>query len=280
MIKIKLDEFDIISRYIRSISGISLDHKKVYLIESRLKNLIKEYDCNSYGELYCKAKSDSSKSLETKIIDAIATHETLFFRDKWPFELLQNKILPDLIEKRASKISGISPAPIRIWCAACSTGQEVYSIAMTLKESLSDLQKYDITLMGTDISASAIAKANRGMYNQFEIERGLTRDRVQRYFSPVGNSWKIREDIRAMATFKTHNLMTPLDTSGIFDIVFCRNVSIYFDTENQKKLFCKIANVIGRDSYLIIGSTESVIGVCPRFEPGRYLRSFFYQLKD
>ncbi|HHC25392.1 MAG TPA: protein-glutamate O-methyltransferase CheR [Desulfobacterales bacterium] len=278
MIKIEPDEFNIIAKYIRSISGISLDQKKAYLIESRLKNLIKEFGCSSYWELYRKAKSDTGKSLETRIIDAITTNETLFFRDRWPFELLQHKILPDLIEMRAAKSSGAFP--IRIWCAACSTGQEVYSIAMLLKESLPDLQKYDITLMGTDISATAIVQANSGIYNQFEIERGLTRDRVKRYFSPLGNNWKIRDDIRAMATFRTHNLMLPLYSSGMFDIVFCRNVSIYFNPENQKKLFYKIADVMGRDAYLIIGSTESVVGVCPRFEPGRYLRSFFYQLKN
>lgn len=280
MIKITLDEIKILSKYIKDVSGIHLDSSKAYLIETRLKNIIEETGSTSFSDLYTKAKSDVSKALERKIVDAITTNETLFFRDSGPFELLQHKILPDLIDKRSSKSLNLPPLPIRIWSAACSTGQEVYSISIVLKELLFDLSKYNIKLLGTDISDAAIAQASYGSYNKFEIERGLTRDKLQKYFVANGDSWKIKDEIRALANFKKLNLLMPLNGLGKFDIVFCRNVAIYFTVEDRKALFHKIADVLENDGYLIVGSTESLTGVCPRFEPKRHLRSIFYQLKE
>lgn len=277
MKKIAPDEFKVISKYIYNISGISLDQSKAYLIETRLGGLLEEHGFSSYSELYYKAKTD--KSLERNIIDAITTNETLFFRDSSPFEALQHKILPDLIDARAKKSSGHLPISIRIWSAACSTGQEVFTIAMVLKELLPDLKRYNIKLLGTDISDAAIARASYGKYNKFEIERGLARDKLQKYFSPNGNSWKIKDEIRAMANFRKLNLMLPFNGLGKFDIIFCRNVAIYFSNEDREKVFNKIADALVEDGYLIIGSTESLTGICPRFQPQRYIRSIFYQLK-
>lgn len=271
MIKITPDEFKIIAEYIHNVSGIRIEQKKTYLIEARLKNLLRELECSSYEKLYLKTMSD--KSVEKRIIDAITTNETLFFRDRWPFELFQNKLLPEIQTAKSPKGS-----PIRIWCAGCSTGQEVYSIAMVLKESLPDFKKYDITLLGTDISATAISQADSGIYNQFEINRGLTQDRLKKYFISHENKWKIRDDLRDMVTFERHNMMLPL-RAGVFDIVFCRNVAIYFNLEDQEKLFNNIANVMKRNAYLVAGSTESVISACPRFKPERHVKSFFYQLR-
>jgi len=279
MNKVSTDDIKAISKYILDISGIELNDSKAYLIETRLSDLIKEYRCSSYKELCNKAKSDPNKTLENRIIDAISTNETLFFRDKVPFEVLQHKILPDLIDRRTERSFGRLPIPIRIWSAACSTGQEVYSIAIVLKELLSDLKKYDVKLLGTDISNSAIGQASYGTYNKFEIERGLSKEKLQKYFIPNGGNWKINDEIRAMVSFGKRNILKPFVGLGKLDIIFCRNVAIYFNIEDRKKLFENIASVLEPDGFLILGSTESLTGICSIFEPKRYLRTIFYQLK-
>lgn len=279
MIKINPEEMKIVSQYIYEISGISLDADKAYLIETRLNGLAEEEGCSSYIELCRNAKADSSKVMERKIVDEMTTNETLFFRDNSPFEMFRYKILPDLIDKRTGNGSGLLPANLRIWSAACSTGQEIYSIAIVLKELLADIKKYNIRLMGTDISDQAISRASYGLYNKFEIERGLDRDKLQKYFIPADSSWKIKDDIRAMALFKKFNLMGSFAGVGKFDVVFCRNVAIYFNMEDRKQLFEKIADVLEPDGYLVIGSTESLTGVTSRFEPQRHLKSIFYQKK-
>ena len=279
MIKVTTDDIKAISKYILDISGIDLDESKAYLIETRLGRLIKKYECSSYRELCSKAKTNSNKTIENKIIDAISTNETLFFRDTGPFEVLQHKILPDLIDTRTEKASGLLPIPIRIWSAACSTGQETYSIAIVLKELLPDLKKYNVKLLGTDISDSAIGQASYGTYNKFEIERGLSKEKLQKYFIPNGGNWKISHEIRGMVSFAKQNILKPFLGLGKLDIIFCRNVAIYFNLEERKKLFENLASVLEPDGFLIIGSTESLTGICPIFEPKKYLRTIYYQLK-
>jgi chemotaxis protein methyltransferase CheR len=278
--KVTADDLRIISKYILNISGIELDESKAYLIETRLGRLAKEYQCSSYGELCSRAKIDTSKIIENRIIDAISTNETLFFRDTRPFEVLQHKILPDLIDRRTEQCSGLFPIPIRIWSAACSTGQEVYSIAIVLRELLPDLKKYNIKLVGTDISDAAIAQASYGRYNKFEIERGLAKNVLRKYFIPNGGNWRICDEIRAMVAFDKRNILQPLNGMGKVDIIFCRNVAIYFKPEDRKRLFEKIAGVLEPDGYLIIGSTESLTGISSIFESKRYLRTIYYQLKQ
>jgi chemotaxis protein methyltransferase CheR len=274
-IKIKPDEIQLIAKYIYGISGIHIEASKAYLLETRLARLLEAENCASYSEFYHKAKADGSKAIEKKIVDAITTNETLFFRDSNPFELLKHKIMPEVIDKNASRTIA---TPIRIWSAACSTGQEVYSIAIVLKELLGTASvKFNLT--GTDLSDAAVKQASYGTYNKFEIERGLPQERLQRYFTADGANWKIKDQIRAMATFRKFNLMHPFSGLGKFDIIFCRNVAIYFTLEDRKKLFSKIADVLEPDGYLIIGSTESLTGVCPHFVPKRHLKSIFYQLR-
>jgi len=277
MIKIAPAELKIIAQYIHAISGIYLDQSKSYLFETRLSSIAESNGCKSYQELCVKAKRDATKKLERQIVDAISTNETLFFRDKGPFELLQHKILPEVIDARSAKSS--LRVPIKIWSAASSTGQELYSIAIVAKELLKDTSGYSLTLLGTDISDSAVTQASYGKYNKFEIERGLDRKFLQKYFSLAGDSWKIKDEIRAMVRFKKLNLMLPFSALGKFDIIFCRNVAIYFTLEDRKKLFNKLADSLADDGYLVIGSTESLTGVCPRFVPKRHLRSIFYQKK-
>ncbi len=278
MIKITPSEFTLFKKYILDISGIALTKGKEYLIETRLNPLAEELGCSSYLELYQKAKSDFKKEIEKKIIDAISTNETYFFRDKSPFELLQFRIIPDLIDKRSKARSGIRPS-IRLWSAANSTGQEIYSIAMALHEINVTPKDYNIKLFGTDISDAAIAKASYGKYNKFEIARGLDQKRLNKYFVKDKDSWKIKDELRAMVQFKKLNLMKPFTGLGKFDIVLCRNVMIYFTSEDRRKIYNNIAKVLEPDGYLLIGSTESLANDSDLFIPKRYLKSVFYQPK-
>jgi chemotaxis protein methyltransferase CheR len=277
MIKITPSELKIVAQYVQSISGIYLDQSKTYLFETRLSSIVEAYGCTSYQDLCNKAKREPTKKIEKEIVDAITTNETLFFRDKGPFELLQHKILPEVIDARSNQ-STLKPR-IKIWSAASSTGQELYSVAIIIKELLKDSQDYTFNLLGTDISDAAVAQASYGKYNRFEIERGLDKMNLQKHFTLFGDSWKIKDEIRAMVNFKKLNLMQPFSTLGKFDIIFCRNVAIYFTLADRKKLFTKLAGSLADDGYLIIGSTESLTGVCPLFVPKRHLRSIFYQKK-
>lgn len=280
MIKITPNEFSLFAKYILDISGISLEKGKEYLIETRLNPLLEQTGSTSYNDFYQKVRKDFKKDLEKKIVDAISTNETYFFRDKNPFDLLQHKLLPDLIDKRSKSGRAIGGSvPIRIWSAASSTGQEIYSIAMTMKELGLTSRQYNIKLMGTDISDAAVAQASYGRYNKFEAARGLTPQRLQRYFNRDGDNWRIKDEIRAMASFKKMNLMKPFVGMGKFDIVFCRNVAIYFNPQDRKQLYQKIAGVMERDGYLVIGSTESLTNDTSLFEPKKYLNSIFYQFK-
>lgn len=278
MQKLSADEHRFVSKYIYEISGITIEYDKSYLIESRLGNLVKENGLSSYIDLCHRSKAEPSKTIETKIIDAITTNETLFFRDTLPFELIKHKIIPELIDKKATK-SNSQPISINIWSAACSTGQEIFSIAIILKKLFFDSKKYHINLLGTDISEAAINRAIKGVYNKFEIERGLNYNDLMAFFNPEGSNWKINDDIRSMAVFRKQNLMGPFNIHGKFDIIFCRNVAIYFKIEDRINLFKKIANVLKPDGYLIIGATESLTGICPLFEPKRHLGGVFYKLK-
>lgn len=261
------------------ISGINFGTNKAYLIESRISELLAEYHCSTFTELLHIVRLGRDHSLQKKIIDRVTTNETYFFRNNAPFQLLQHKILPDLIDKRT--ISGKStPIPIKIWSTACSTGQEVYSIAIVIKELLPDLDHYQIKLLGTDISNAAIAKASSGTYSRFEVERGLTKKILNTYFLQKNNEWKIHADIRAMVQFGKRNLMRPFDGIGFFDIIFCRNVAVYFSKTDRQKFFERIARVLSPDGYLILGSSESLLGITTCFEPREYLRTVFYQKKE
>ncbi len=223
-------------------------------------------------------KNIISKKLKKEIIEAITTNETFFFRDNAPFELLRNKIIPDLIDRRTG-VSSAGRVPVRIWSAACSTGQEVYSIAMTLMEMLPDLGKYDIFILGTDISDKVVADASYGKYNKFEIERGLPTHFRQKYFVQTGGDWRIKDEIRVMTNFRKMNLMKPFqDLGGKFDVVFCRNVAIYFNHGDKIKIFKKIAKVLQSDGALIVGGSENLGNIAPDFKAQRYLRAVFYQL--
>jgi chemotaxis protein methyltransferase CheR len=278
VIAIKPDELLLWSRYIKDLTGINLDSSKGYLLETRLGGLLREAGAGSFADFYNKSKTDFSNTLRRKIIDAITTNETSFFRDTSPFDLLQFKLIPELIDRRTK--AGVKPLPIRIWSAASSTGQEAYSTGIVLKELLGGMNGYDVRILGTDISDRAVAAASYGHFSKLELDRGLAPDKVAKYFTPSGDKWKIRDEVRAMATFKTMNLLEPFSFPVPFDIIFCRNVAIYFTEADKTRLFRGLGKFLAKDGALIIGSTESLAGLCPEFEPKRYLRSVFYQLKD
>ncbi len=279
-VKVTPDELVLFSKYISDISGVHLDSTKGYLLETRLVTMLRDTGTDNFTDLYRKIRSDFSKKLEQQLLDAITTNETLFFRDRAPFELLQHKIIPDLIDRRIPEADiNKFPLTLKIWSAACSTGQEVYSIGIVLKELLGDITKHNVTILGTDISDDAITKASYGYFNWIEIERGLPPDKLNRYFNKENDRWKIDDEIRSMAVFKKLNLMEDFSRLGMFDIIFCRNVAIYFPEEKKKSLFNRISKVLKSDGSLIIGGTESIATICPSFESKRYLRSIFYQHK-
>ncbi len=280
MIKVSAEEYKVIVKYVYEVAGITLEANKSYLVETRLGPLLEEFGCVSFSELYYKAKADHSGAIQKQVVNAITTQETLFFRDKTPFEVLQHKILPDIIDVKMANHNGIGKIPLRIWSAACSTGQEAYSTAMIVKEMLPDMSKFDIKIVGTDISDAAVAAASRGQYSKFEIDRGLAADKLQRYFEPHGDDWKIKDELRALASFQKYNLFDDLKRLGQFDVVFCRNVAIYFSIDDRKDLFSRISRVMYPHGALLIGSSEYLAGICDMFEPQRHVRAVYYQVKS
>jgi chemotaxis protein methyltransferase CheR len=276
VIKLSRDEQRAVTQYVYEISGIALDDSKAYLIEGRLGGLAEDLSCRSFAEFLARAQTDVGGSIRRRVIDAITTGETLFFRDSAPFDLLRFKILPELIDRRSRSGQRI---PIRIWSAACSTGQEVYSIAIVLKETLRDLNKYDVRLIGTDLSNQAIVRASRGAYSQLEISRGMSNEMLTKYFNRAGDQWQVKDELRGMATFRTINLLQDFGSMGRFDIIFCRNVAIYFNDRDRAVLFGRLERALERDGALLIGSMESLNNVCPQLEPRRHLRSVYYQPK-
>jgi chemotaxis protein methyltransferase CheR len=276
LIKLLPEERQNIAQYIHSICAITLDQSKDYLIESRLSRLMEESHLTSFTQLVSLSKSEANGALKRKIIDEITTGETLFFRDASPFDLLRFKIIPEIIDRRAR--SGLT-VPIRVWSAACSTGQELYSIAIILKEMLGDLRGYNLRLLGTDISDQAVARASAAIFSEIEISRGLTDIARTKSFAAHPGGWKLRDEIRAMVSFRKLNLMEDFSSLGKFDIVFCRNVAIYFNERDRASLFNRIEQRLEPEGYLIVGSMESLSGICPQYESKRHLRSVFYQIR-
>ncbi|MDI9569889.1 MAG: protein-glutamate O-methyltransferase CheR [Pseudomonadota bacterium] len=263
------------SRFIQEISGVHLDSSKGYLVETRLGPLLRETGSASWNDLLYKAKI--SGPLRLKVINGITTNETSFFRDTSPFELLRHKLFPELIDRRNK--ANLRPVPIRILSAACSTGQEAYSTAIVLKELLGSFIGYDIRILGVDISDAAVAQASYAHYTRMELERGMPPDKLSRHFEKAGERFKVKDELRALATFRRANLLEPFPSTTPFDIIFCRNVAIYFTEPDKIRLFRNLGAHLVRDGALIIGSTESITGLCPEFEPKRYLRALYYQKK-
>lgn len=272
------DEMTAWSRHIHEISGVYLDATKGYLVQTRLGGLLRDTGSGNWLDLLRRVQTDATLALRRKVISAITTNETSFFRDTAPFDLLRHKLIPELIDRRTR--AGVRPVPIRVLSAACSTGQEAYSTLILLKELLGSTHTYDIRLLGIDISDAAVAAASYGHFSRLELDRGLTPEQIARHFEMTGDKWKVRDALRANATFRRANLLEPVPTAAPFDIVFCRNVAIYFNEADKTRLFRNLGRVMARDGALIIGSTESIAGLCPEYEPQRHLRSVYYRFKE
>ncbi len=274
MISPSADELRVWAGYVRTLCGVQLDESKGYLLESRLSALLRETRSANFSELYYKVKADGTGGLARKVVDAITTNETFFFRDPATFDLLKNKLLPDIVDRKRAAV-GKGRVQVRIWSAACSTGQEAYTIAMVAREILGTAA--DFTILGTDISDQAVAAASRGYFTKLEVERGLPADRLARSFVREGDHYKVRDDLRATCSFRRLNLLEPFVLPGRFDIVFCRNVAIYFSDADKSKMFNRIGTLLEPGGALILGSTETLTGIVSTFEPKRYMRAIFYQ---
>jgi len=272
--QVTAEDIKVISRLVSDLCGIVLDESKGYLIQSRLSSLAEEAGCKTFSELYYKARYDRDATLRNKVIDAITTNETLFFRDTSPFDVLQNKILPDLIDARAKSAF---PRRIRIWSAACSTGQEPYSMAMILHELLGDLTGWDIQILATDISDAAIRHASIGRYAVHEIRRGMRPELLKKYFTEDAQGWKIRDELRSLIAYKRLNLLEPFSALGMFDVIFCRNVAIYFSAAARKDLFLRLSAQLPVDGALVVGSSEALTDLGERFKPLQHCRAIFYR---
>jgi chemotaxis protein methyltransferase CheR len=267
-------DVDAVCGLVIDLCGVYLDESKAYLIEARLGELVKSSGCESYAEFARRARLDRDHSVRNKIIDAITTNETLFFRDSSPFDALRNKVIPETID---SKAGSLFPKRIRIWSAACSTGQEPYSIAMLLSDVLPDVHDWDVNVLGTDISDEAVARASRGWYTTHEIERGMPPALLHRYFQPENNGWRVKDSLRALCSFERRNLLDPDSARGKFDVIFCRNVAIYFTPEARRDLFLRLTTALTPEGWLFVGSQESLRDLGPQFVPQQHCRAICYR---
>ncbi len=267
-------EIDDVINLVQDLCGVMLDQSKAYLIDSRLGRIAKEAGCSNYAQLVHKAKFSNDNNLQRDIVNAITTQETLFFRDGSPYETLQHKVIPDIIDSKAGTIMS---KRLRIWSAASSTGQEMYSIAMTLWELIPDILSWDINILGTDISDEAITRASRGHYARHEIQRGLPPKMLKKYFSEESDGCRVKDELRSIVSFQRRNLLESFNDLGQFDIVFCRNVAIYFDDPTKRSLFNRLADKLTPTGYLFTGSSESLVGFGPRFVPHRHCKAVFYR---
>jgi len=242
-------------------SGLVLSADKQYLVESRLLPVAHHAGFDGLAELVGKLRSLKSESLVTKVAEAMTTNESFFFRDKIPFEHFRDTIMPALLAARAAH------RRIRIWCAAASTGQEPYSLAMYLKEMGQKVAGREIEIVATEFSSQVLEKAKSGLFSQFEVQRGLPIQLLIKYFDQVGDSWQINPDVRAMVQFRSFNLLHEFTQLGRFDLVFCRNVLIYFDQETKVRVLDRIERIMEQDGYLLLGAAETVVGLTDSFKP-------------
>lgn len=272
--KLSPGDVDAICGLVNDLCGVYLDENKGYLIENRLGELAQRAGCKNYAELARKARNSNELKLRNQVINAITTNETLFFRDSSPFEALRHKAVPELID---SKAGSLFPKRLRFWSAACSTGQEAYSIAMMLSEMLPDIYTWDINILGTDISDDAVTRASKGWYAAHEISRGLAPTMLNKFFRPEANGWRVKDELRAMVAFQRRNLLESFIGLNKFDVVMCRNVAIYFTPEVRRDLFHRITATMNSDGYLFVGSQESLSDLGPQFAPKAHCRAVFYR---
>ena len=253
-------DYDFIRKLLRERSGLVLSAEKQYLVESRLLPVVRKAGLTSLAELVTALKAVPSSSLATTVVEAMTTNESFFFRDKLPFENFRDVLMPALLAARSDR-------RIRIWCSAAATGQEPYSLAMALREMGTKLAGWTIEIFATDISTAALEKAKAGLYSQFEVQRGLPIQMLVKYFTQIGDQWQISPDLRNMVVYRHFNLLQDFAGFGMFDVVFCRNVLIYFDQETKITVLNRLAKSVHKDGYLMLGAAETVVGLTAAFKP-------------
>jgi chemotaxis protein methyltransferase CheR len=254
-------DYDFLRKLLKERSGLMLSADKQYLVESRLLPIARKIGVAHLTDLVAKLKAPGAEPLIVDVVEAMTTNESFFFRDKVPFDHFREVIVPALLKARAAQ------RRIRIWCAAASTGQEPYSLAMILKEMSAQLAGWRTEIIATDLSNEVLEKARAGLYSQFEVQRGLPIQMLMKYFTQGGDTWQIASDIRAMVQYRPLNLLADFGHLGKFDIVFCRNVLIYFDQETKVNVFERLARITEADGYLVLGAAETVVGLTDVFKP-------------
>lgn len=267
------DEYQAFRSFLEQACGIVLGDNKQYLVTSRLTGIMVEFDITSFSKLMEKLLKD--KMLKQRIMDAMTTNETSWFRDEYPYDILKEKILPEAATRKANNY--------KIWSAACSSGQEPYSISMIVSEYLSSkpgsLPNGGVQIIGTDISSSILQKARSGQYEGMSVVRGLSAERKQRFFKENGQVWEIRDEVKKRVSFREMNLMQNYALLGKFDVIFCRNVLIYFSPDLKKDIIKRMANALNPNGYLILGGSESISGYSEDFNLVRWKNGVVYTLK-
>lgn len=254
-------DFEYLANIITKRSGLVLNADKGYLLESRLMPVARKRGLKGLEELVDTMKAHNDEDLTRDVTEAMTTNESFFFRDNKPFDLFRDHVLPHLLDTRRTNKS------FRIWCAAASSGQEPYSIGMTIREDAAKLAGWRTEIVGTDISREILEKARTGLYSQFEVQRGLPIQLLLKYFEKQGDMWQADAALRAMVTYKEYNLLNDLQALGKFDVVFCRNVLIYFDQETKSSVLDQISRLMPDDGVLFLGGAETVLGISEKFKP-------------
>jgi chemotaxis protein methyltransferase CheR len=257
----KPNEFEFISRTVRQRSGLVLTEDKTYLVESRLLSVARKFGHKSVDEFVTLVHRAPDEASLCAITEAMTTNETLFFRDTKPFDQFKRVVLPAMLASRTARKT------VRIWCAACSSGQEPYSLAMILKEESARLAGWRFEIVATDLSPEMLDRARAGLYTQFEVQRGLPIQYLMKYFKQIEDKWQLSNDIRNMVDYKEFNLLSDPRGLGRFDIVFCRNVLIYFDQPTKTDVLSRLRTVLPEDGVLYLGGAETVLGITDKFEP-------------
>jgi chemotaxis protein methyltransferase CheR len=264
---------DYVRELVRDASGIVLEEEKDYLVESRLTALARREGLASAECLMEKFHEGQRNGIHTKVVEALTTNETSFFRDAQPFEALKKSVLPDLMQRRARE------RRLFVWCGASSSGQEPYSLAMLIRENFPGLAGWNVHILATDLSREMIDRSQSGIYSQVEVNRGLSAQLLVKYFDRQGLQWRLKEDIRRMVEFRQMNLIQPWPAMPTPDIVLLRNVLIYFDVPTKKSILSKIRRIIRPDGYLFLGGAETTMNLEDAFERVPLDRSCCYRLR-
>ncbi|WP_295555994.1 protein-glutamate O-methyltransferase CheR [uncultured Hyphomicrobium sp.] len=247
--------FDTLCEYLRRNSGLVMEQSKKYLVESRVMPIVRREKLSGLEELVALLQKGQSPKLAKDVIEAMTINETYFFRDKSPFDQFRTVMLPAMLAARQNE------KRLRIWSAAASTGQEAYSIAMILDDFAARIPGWKVEIVGTDLSEQVLEKARKATYSQFEVQRGLPAPMLLRHFNQIGESWQLSDHIRSKVTFRPLNLLADFTTLGRFDIIFCRNVLIYFDAVRKTDILARMTRVLAPDGFVTLGASESLIGL-------------------